>query len=148
MDTTKRYHGKRCGYCGKFFKPHSFVGDRQAYCSREKCQRERKRKGQKKWGAENPGYFRGRYGGLKEWRAEHPDYQRQWREKRRAEIQDLARPESPVKSVRLVVPEKLWSGEIQDLALSVRRCGCGSWVAGVPTRDTRRAHEGNEAAVL
>lgn len=147
MDTTKRYPGKRCGCCGRFFKPSPFVGDRQTYCNREKCQKERKRKSQQEWVAKNPGYFRGRYGAVRDWRAAHPDYQRQWREKRRAEIQDLARPEIPVKSVRLVVPENLWPGEIQDLALSVRRCGCGSWVAGVPSRDTRRAPGGKEAAV-
>jgi len=147
MGTTKRYHGKRCGCCGKFFKPHAFVGDRQTYCSREECQKERKRKSQQKWVVENQGYFRGRYGTLKEWRALHPLYQRQWRQRRRAEIQDLARPETPVKSLRLVVPEKLWSCEIQDLALSVRRCGCGCWVAGVPVRDTRRVEEKNAHAV-
>jgi len=133
-------NSKRCESCGRFFHPHPFSGDRQKVCGKSSCKKKLKASSQKRWFEKNPEYFHGRYPDLKGWRAAHPDYQRLWRAKR-GEIQDSGVPKVPMKSLRLVVPEKFWNREIQDVALIVRRCGCGSWVAGEPLRDTRRAGE-------
>lgn len=132
MEKIKDCHGKRCKGCRRFFRPHPSAKSRQLYCGRGGCPGVRKRTSQRAWVEKNPGCFGGRYEAVKEWRKCHPDYQRRWREKRRREIQDLVPPGSPVKSVRLVIPENLLRGEIQDLVLLVRRYGRGFWVAGVP----------------
>lgn len=128
---------KRCEYCGRFFRPHRFVGDRQRACTRPKCRTKRKASSQRTWVEKNADYFHGRYPEVKSWREGHADYQRLWRRKRR-EIQDLGVGKTPTKSLRLVIPEDLWNREIQDVALLVSRCSCGSWVAGMPRRDTRQ----------
>lgn len=97
----------------------------------------RKGESQKMWVEANPGYFRGRYAYVREWRGRNPDYQTKWRERRR-EIQDEIPHENPVKTVRLVIPEILLSGEIQDEIKLVRHCECGVFVAGEVVQDTRR----------
>ena len=89
------------------------------------------------WVEANPGYFQGRYGYVREWRKRNPDYQRRWREKRR-EIQDEIPPENPVKTMRLVIPEKWLAVEIQDEIRLVRHCECGVFIAGGGVQDTRR----------
>lgn len=139
-------NSKQCEYCGRFFVPHPFAGNRQKACGSASCKRRQKSFSQKKWLEKNPGYFRGRYPQLKEWRETHPDYQRLWR-KNRGEIQDSGVPKAPMKSLRLVIPEELWNREIQDVALLVRRCGCGSWVAGEAGRDTRQDGEVSSVSV-
>ena len=123
-------HLKRCQFCGRYFRPHPFVGIRQKACARPMCRKKRKHANQSQWVKKNPDYFCGRYPEVKEWRTRNPQYQKRWRAKRR-EIQDLGVPKSSVKSIRLVVPENLFRGEIQDELRLVRRCGCGFWVAGV-----------------
>ena len=135
-----RHHpkvSKRCEYCGRFFRSHPFVGDRQKACSRPYCKKKRKQSSQQQWVGKNTNYFHGRYPEVKRWREEHPGYQKLWR-KRRREIQDSGVEKTPMKSLRLVVPESLFNHEIQDLALLVRRSGCGCWMAGMPVRDTRQ----------
>ena len=52
------------------------------------------------------------------------DYQRLWRALR-LEIQDVISSKTPVKTLRLVVLEKWFKGEIQDEIIFLRQCGCG-----------------------
>ncbi len=137
MGNKTKVQPDNCAYCGRFFKPDKRVGARQNSCQDKKCQKKRKKDSQKKWVEANPGYFRGRYSNTKEWRKRNPDYQRQWRAKRR-EIQDEIPSKKPIKTLRLVVPDKWLKGEIQDEIRLVRQCGCGFFVAGKGMRDTRR----------
>ncbi len=133
----KKVKQKRCAYCGRYFKPDYRVRKTQKSCQSERCKRKRKKESQSRWLEKNPDYFRGRYENTKRWRKDHPEYQRQWRARRR-EIQDEILPESPVKTIRLVIPGKWFRGEIQDEIRLFRQCGCGFFVTGKGVRDTRR----------
>ncbi|MBI4681385.1 MAG: hypothetical protein HY753_09355 [Nitrospirae bacterium] len=73
-----------------------------------------------------------------EWRKTHSNYQRQWRARIRHEIQDEIPPKTPMKTIRLVIPEDWFKGEIQDEIKLVRQCGCGFFVSGSGMQDTRR----------
>jgi hypothetical protein len=128
----------RCLYCGRYYKPDPRARKTQKSCPDATCRAKRKRESQRKWVEANPGYFMGRYGEVKAWRKEHPDYQRLWRKKVR-EIQDKIPPSEPVKTMVLVIPEKMLKNEIQDEIRLVRQCGCGFYVAGEKKalRDTR-----------
>ncbi len=136
MEKIVRVTQKRCVYCGRFYRPDNRVGNRQKSCKRQECRRKRKYEAQKKWLEAHPGYFQGRYYNTKEWRSKNPDYQRRWRAKRR-EIQDKIPSLKPVKTLRLVVPEKYLRGEIQDEIRFVKQCGCGYFVSGEGVQDTR-----------
>jgi hypothetical protein len=120
---------KRCAYCGRYYRPDPRARKTQKSCHDPMCRAKRKRESQKKWLEANPGYFKGRYSEVKEWREKHPDYQRLWRKKVR-EIQDKIPPSEPVKTMVLVIPEKMLKNEIQDEIRLVRQCGCGSYVVG------------------
>lgn len=137
MEATKRGQ-KRCAYCGRYYKPDPRARRTQKSCRDATCRAKRKAESQKKWLEANPGYFTGRYVKVKEWRKKHPDYQRLWRKKAR-EIQDKIPPSEPVRTMVLVIPEKMLKNEIQDEIRLVRQCGCGSYVAGgkEALRDTR-----------
>ena len=128
MEAAKKVQN-RCVYCGRYFKADYRVGERQKSCKDKECQAKRKRESQKRWVEANPGYFRGRYPNTKQWRQQNPDYQRLRRQKAR-EIQDEIPPAEPVKTLVLVVPEKMLKNEIQDEIRLVRQCGCGFYVAG------------------
>ncbi len=91
-----------------------------------------------RWVEANPGYFKGRYEYVKEWREKNPDYQRRWRARKRGEIQDEITSRKPVVTLRLVVPDRWFKGEIQDEIRFVRQCGCGFFVSGDRVQDTRR----------
>ena len=128
MEATGRRE-KRCVYCGRFYKPDPRARKIQKSCLNPTCRAKRKKESNKRWLAANPDYFKGRYSEVKAWREKHPDYQRLWR-KRVREIQDKIPPAEPVKTMVLVIPEKILKNEIQDEIRLVRQCGCGSYVAG------------------
>lgn len=88
---------------------------------------------QKKWSEANPDYFKGRYENTKEFRKKHPEYQREYRARRKiqVEIQDEIPLKSPIKTICLAVPEKWLKDEIQDEIRLVKQCGCGCYVAGI-----------------
>ena len=136
MEKRKKVKRNKCAYCGRFFKPDYRIGDRQKSCKSEACRLRRKKESQRKWLEANPGYFRGRYENTKKWRRIHPGYQKLWRAKKR-EIQDEIPSKSSIKTMRLVVPEKWFKGEIQDEIRFVRQCGCGFFVTGKGVQDTR-----------
>jgi hypothetical protein len=129
METTETGQ-KRCGYCGRFYKPDPRARKTQKSCQNPVCRAKRKRESHKRWLEANPDYFKGRYSEIKAWREKHPDYQRLWRKKVR-EIQDEIPPEKSVRTMVLVIPDNMLQNEIQDEIRLVRQCGCGSYVAGV-----------------
>jgi len=135
MEATERRQ-KRCAYCGRYYRPDPRVRKTQKSCSDAKCRAKRKRESQRKWAEANPEYFKGRYVNVKEWRKNHPDYQRLWRKKAR-EIQDEIPPAEPIRTMVLVIPEKVLKDEIQDEIRLVRQCGCGVYVAGGQTAAAR-----------
>ncbi|MFQ5640603.1 MAG: hypothetical protein ACE5IR_21705, partial [bacterium] len=76
MEDTQSKH---CAVCHASFIPDKRVGARQLVCFKLRCQQERKRRSQKRWVSQNPGYFQERYRYVKEWLAAHPGYLRQYR---------------------------------------------------------------------
>ena len=114
----KKVNQKNCAYCGRFFKPHPRVGNRQKSCGRPTCNKKRKKESQQKWCAKNLDYFKDRSDEIAIWRKKNPGYQSLWR-KARSEIQDLVSEVIGFKSIpskRRVVFVK---NEIQDLVVHV-----------------------------
>jgi hypothetical protein len=74
---------KVCEVCQDYFIADQRVGDRQRVCGKPACKKERKRRAQRRWVEQNPGYFRGRYPNTKDWLAAHPGYLRQYRAERK-----------------------------------------------------------------
>lgn len=87
MDNTQN---KCCAVCHERFLPDKPVGAHQLVCFKLNCQQERKRRSQRRWLSQNPGYFQDRYPYVKEWLAAHPGYLRQYRARNKAsgDIQD------------------------------------------------------------
>ena len=100
---------KQCAYCGRYFVPDVRVGDRQKACQSAGCRRNRKQEAQRRWLAENPGYFRGRYDYVKEWRRRHKE-RNGFPGKM---IQDERAPSKPMQRYVLLIPETR-AGVIQD----------------------------------
>jgi len=63
---------KRCGYCGRYYKPDPRTRKTQKSCAQAACRAKRKMESQRKWTEANPGYFQGRYEKVKQWRERHP----------------------------------------------------------------------------
>ena len=55
MATSRRK--RPCRECRRWFEPDARVGDRQRVCSRQECQKARRRETQADWRLEHPGYF-------------------------------------------------------------------------------------------
>lgn len=144
METIEKGQQKRCIHCGRYFTPDRRAWKRQVTCLRKACLAKQKRESQRKWVEANPGCFTGRYENTRQWREEHPGYQRKWRAKRRkirgiqGEIQDEISPAKPLRIIRLVMPEVILRGEIQDEIRLVRQSGNCFFVAGMGMQDTRR----------
>ena len=80
----KELKAKACAVCQAPFTPDRRVGESQLVCSKLSCQQERKRRAQKHWLANNPGYFKGRYSYVKSWLNAHPGYLKEYRARKRA----------------------------------------------------------------
>jgi len=122
---------KRCLCCGKFFRPENRVGNRQKCCGRAECRKKHQKAQQQKWREANPNYFQDRSEYVKKWRESNPGYQKQWRAKKRSEIQTQIPPVSPIKSIPLKIRADVKISEIQNLVLSVSYAGEALWVNGV-----------------
>ena len=48
-----------CSICGRWFRPHPRVGERQRACDKPECQAARRKKTQAQWRAKNPDYAAG-----------------------------------------------------------------------------------------
>jgi len=121
---------KRCVCCGRFFRPDNRVGNRQKCCKRSACRKKYQKAQQQKWREANPEYFRGRSEYVKKWRESNPEYQKQWRAKKRGEIQMQIPPVSPIKSIPLKIRADTEISEIQNLVLSVVYAGEALWIDG------------------
>ena len=71
---------RRCSACGRLFRPCPQVKTQQ-YCSKDSCQKERKRRWQKKKRAEDPAYRANQLDANKRWREKNPDYWRDYRKR-------------------------------------------------------------------
>ena len=80
----KELKAKVCAVCQAPFTPDRRVGESQLVCSKLSCQQERKRRAQKRWLANNPGYFKGRYPYVKSWLDAHPGYLKKYRARQKA----------------------------------------------------------------
>lgn len=71
---------RRCSACGRLFQPCAKVPNQQ-YCPELSCQRERKRRWQKKKLAEDSAYKANQRDAQKRWREKHPDYWQEYRKR-------------------------------------------------------------------
>ncbi len=104
---------KACQFCCDKFTPHPKVGLRQIACKKPECQRARKRENLKRFYRSDPGY---NYDNVKRYRASHPDYQKQWRQKRKENLnaqylsleEALKTPETPGSQQQQQIPASLF----------------------------------------
>ena len=123
---------RNCAFCGRFFTPDVRVAARQKSCKEPSCQSKRKRVQEKIWreSEQNAEYFKGRSANTKAWRVANPGHQKQWRAKKRREIQTQICPPTPMQSVRLHLRLGFPIGEIQTQFCLVRQDGKDIWVDG------------------
>ena len=69
---------KRCTACNDLFTPRRNVPD-QTYCSKPECQRERRRRWQRRKLKDDPDYRANQVAAQRRWRERHPDYWRRYR---------------------------------------------------------------------
>jgi hypothetical protein len=75
-------HGAQiCCICCQRFVPHPSLKKRQKTCAAEPCRKELKRRANKVWREQNPGYFKDRYRTkLKAWHVQHAEYKKKYRQ--------------------------------------------------------------------
>ena len=71
----------RCLGCHRLFEPDPRTKEKQKYCSRQSCQRERQRKNERDWRRQNPECLLRQYERTRLWNKAHPEYSRQRRTK-------------------------------------------------------------------
>jgi hypothetical protein len=69
----------RCMICAESFVPDARTRGFQKVCAKPSCRRERKRRADRQWRANNPGYSSGRAGKARAWAQAFPDYWRRYR---------------------------------------------------------------------
>lgn len=118
---------KRCQFCGRFFVPDYRVGERQKSCGRKECRRARKQLAQRRWCAQNPGYFQGRYAYVKEWRQKRlaltPSPKVNLKPGIPEMIQDKSFSSKPYLRLVLLIPGEK-EGLIQDKIILKRQSRC------------------------
>ena len=77
---------RRCVACRKLFVPCPQVKE-QKYCSKAECQKERKRRWQRRKISEDPAYRQNRRDAQRRWREAHPDYWRRYRKAHPASVE-------------------------------------------------------------
>lgn len=118
---------QRCQICGRHYRPDRRAGRRQRSCARPECRRERKRRAQQQWLANNPGYFRGRYEYVKTWRQRRREQRQQERERRPEVIQDTMPPKNAYQQLTLLIPA-CRAGVIQD-EIVLKRLTASTFIA-------------------
>jgi hypothetical protein len=113
---------QRCAICGRHYRPDRRVGRRQRSCARPECRRERKRRAQQHWVAENPDYFQGRYEYVKAWRQRRREQRQQVPASAPEVIQDKIPPKNPYQQLVLLIPA-CRAGVIQDEIVLKRLTG-------------------------
>lgn len=107
---------KICPHCISSFIPHPKVGDRQIFCGRESCKRQRKKEADHRWRLKNPDYFKGRYQiSTKPRLLKHLHYLRDYRQRKRVNgpfVQPPAQTETGYKA--WPVPTGPVTTDIQD----------------------------------
>ena len=113
---------QRCAICGRHYRPDRRVGQRQRSCARPECRRERKRRAQQHWVAENPDYFQGRYEYVKAWRQRRREQRQQEPNPPPEVIQDKIPPKNLYQRLTLLIPA-CRAGVIQDEIVLKRLTG-------------------------
>ena len=98
------------------------MGQRQRSCARPECRRERKRRAQQQWVAENPDYFQGRYEYVKAWRQRRREQRQQEADPPPEVIQDKIPPKNLYQRLTLLIPA-CRAGVIQDEIVLKRLTG-------------------------
>jgi hypothetical protein len=73
---TRQLRRRKCRHCGKLFRPHPAVGNRQKFCITEACQKTRKAANNREFAKPNPDYHKGALAVARtnEWRRKNPGY--------------------------------------------------------------------------
>ena len=120
---------RRCRYCQQPFTPSPFH-PQQAVCTQRACQRRRQNDYHRQKIQRDPEYAQVCQDSRKKWRQAHPDYDRQYRE---------AHPDSAERN-RLQQRQRDQKRRLlhlakNNLALDLRHCSAGVWLAGAGVAD-------------
>jgi len=118
---------RQCPYCHQSFVPSAFH-PQQRICSRDACQRQRRREYHRAKVATDPEYRQVCRDSRQKWRACHPDYQKQYREGHPAYV-EANRKRQRSRDARLRL-----AGLVKNtLAFDLRRWPGELWLLGPPT---------------